>query len=267
MFNSSSDPFIKALKSFGYNTVRLPKVDIMPLQVFSRNGNNLERLGALTKLLTPGETIAAPPITSGVPTSNINGKRTGDIKIGLGLSILGNIIGAMGGSSLGIETEYKQAKSAVFEFSGVTEDRLEVIDLDQYLGDADINPASVFVGKLLEADQLYVTTAVLKSTKFTFEATQSSGIGVKVNVPVIQGVVGGNVSVGTTSGSESKLSYEGKIPLAFAFQAVQIFYDQGKYTAFKPVEDVALKSLSNITGTTANMDLLMTTDTFVRVID
>lgn len=267
MFNSSSDPFIKALKSFGYNTVRLPKADTAPLQVFSRNGNNLERLGALIKLLTPGSTIQPPAITADVPTANINGKRTGEIKIGLGLSILGNIIGAMGGSTLGLETQYQQAKSAVFEFSGVTEDRLDVIDLDQYLGDADINPASVFVSKLLESDQLYVTTAVLKSSKFTFEGTQSSGIGVDVKVPVIQQVVGGNVSVKTAAGSQSKLTYEGKIPLVFAFQAVQIFYDNGRYTAFKPVEDVTTKALSKVDAKTAGMDLLMTTDTFVRIID
>jgi hypothetical protein len=267
MFNSSSDPFIKALKSFGYNTVRLPKADTMPLQVFSRNNNNLERLGALTKLLTPGDAIPPPPIISGNPTANINGQRTGDIKIGLGLSILGNIIGAMGGTSLGLETQYQQAKSAVFEFSGVTEDRLEVIDLDQYLGDADINPASIFISKLLDADKLYVTTAVLKSTNFTFEAKQSSGVGVKVDVPVIQQVVGGNVSVATTSGSQSKLTYKGTIPLVFGFQAVQIFYDQGKYTAFKPVEDVSMKSLSKVKGEAAKADLLMTDDTFIRIID
>ena len=28
MFNSGSDPFVNALKSFGYNIVRLPKSDI-----------------------------------------------------------------------------------------------------------------------------------------------------------------------------------------------------------------------------------------------
>ena len=172
----------------------------------------------------------------------------------------------MGGSSLGLETEYQQAKSAVFEFSGVTEDRLEVIDLDQYLGDADINPASVFVSQLLEADQLYVTTAVLKSTTFGFEATQSTGVGLKVNVPVIQQIVGANVGVNTKTEAATKLSYEGKVPLVFAFQAVQIFYDDGRYTAFEPVEDVALKSLSNVKGNMSRADLLMTQDTFVRIV-
>jgi hypothetical protein len=82
----SSDPFIKSLKSLVYNTVCLPKLAITP-QVFSKNGNDLERLGALTRLLTPGDAIQPAPVTSGQPTANINGKRTGHLKIRPGLSI------------------------------------------------------------------------------------------------------------------------------------------------------------------------------------
>ena len=265
MFNSSSDPFIKALKSFGYLTVRLPKADVAPLQVLSKNGKNLERLGQVTKLLTAGDTIPVPAITAGTPAANVNGQRTGDLKIGLGLSILGSIIGAMGGTNLGLDLQYQQAKSAIFEFQDVTEDRIEIVDLDQYLGDADINPANVFISKLLEADDLYVTTAVIKSTKFTFEAKQSDGTGVKVDVPAIQGVVGGNVSVNTSSSSQSKATYEGKIPLVFGFQAVRLFYDKGKFTALKPAEDVAMKSLQKVSN--KDSEFLMTDDTFVRLVD
>src|ERR1051325_3014289 len=149
MFNSGSDPFVNSLKSFGYNIVRLPKADIQPMLLLSRNGDNLDRLGAVTKLLTPGENASPPKVIADTPAANINGSRTSSMKIGIGLSILGNIIGAMGGN-LGVEAQYQQAKSAVFEFQSVFEDKIDVIELDQYLGDADINPNSVFVRQLLE---------------------------------------------------------------------------------------------------------------------
>ena len=58
MFNSNSDPFIQALKSFGYLTVRLPKADIAPLQILSKNGKDLERLGFLEKLLMTGGAVS-----------------------------------------------------------------------------------------------------------------------------------------------------------------------------------------------------------------
>jgi hypothetical protein len=266
MFNSGSDPFVNALKSFGYNIVRLPKADIQPLLLLSKNGDNLDRLGTVTKLLTPGETIAAPKITADVSAANLNGSRTGSMKIGLGLSILGNIIGAMGGN-MGVEAQYQQAKSAVFEFQSVLQDQIDIVELDQYLGDADINPASVFVSKLLDADKLYVVTATIKSSKFGFEAKTSSGAEVKVNVPVIQQVVGGNVTVGGDSATTSKLTYEGKIPLIFGFQAVQLFFDNGKYTALKPASGAMRAARTAVTSNGHEPELFETDRTFVRLRD
>src|SRR4051812_16465612 len=128
----NSDPLLTSLKASGYCVVRLPKADITPLQILVRQGNNLERLGELATLLVAGSNIAMPEISQDVVASNIIGQQTGDLKIGVGLSLLGNILGAMGGSKLGLDVKYQQAKSAAFEFHEVLEDRVEVAKLDQY---------------------------------------------------------------------------------------------------------------------------------------
>lgn len=266
-FWNCSDPFVNSMKSFGYNIVRLPKADIRPLQLLYKNGDSLERLGAVTKLLISGDNIHVPQVSLDTPAANVSGSRTGEMKIGLGLSLLGTIIGAMGGSSLGLESEYRQAKSAVFEFQNVLEDKIEVVDLDQYLGDADINPASVYVAKLLEADKLYVTTSTIKSSKFIFEARDTNGTAIKVDVPAIQGVVSTNIKVGTESAVDSKLTYEGKIPLVFGFQAVQIYYDNGSYTAIRPVDSAAMKSVELLQIPNDGADRLRSNDVFVRLHD
>lgn len=267
MFNSGSDPFVNALKSFGYNMVRLPRPDMAPLQLLSRNGDNLDRLGPISGLFVTAPGVVLPPITAATPVAPINGSRTSDLKIGIGLSILGNIIGAMGGSTLGLETAYSAARSATFEFSDVTEDRCNVIDLDKYLGAADINPASVFVSKLLEADKVYVLTSVIKSTKFTFDAKGESGVSLDLKVPVIQGAVGGNVSVSTSSGSTAKIVYEGKIPLAFGFQAIQLFFENGRYTAFKPAVGVAAAVAASAAVIDPRVDLLRSDVGLMRLRD
>ena len=269
MFNSGSDPFVKALKSFGYNIVRLPKADLQPLLLLSKSGDNLDRLGAISRLLTPSETEPLPTISADSPAANVNGSRTGSMKIGIGLSILGNIIGALGGN-LGVEVAYSQAKTAVFEFQSVLENHIDVIDLDRYLGEADINPSSVFVKQLLDADKLFVVTSTLKSTKFTFEAKKSDGTELKVSVPVIQQIVGGNVSIGAQSDVTAKLTYEGRIPLIFGFQAVQIFFEEGRFTALKPAQNVAMRavvSASPQSDSENQFDLLETEKTFVRLRD
>lgn len=189
------DPFLTYLKAYGYCVIRLPKADVKPLQILAKQGKDLDRLGELTTLLVAGSTIPLPPISENTQVANISGQRTSDLSIGVGLSILGSIIGAMGGSKLGLDVKYQQAKTAAFEFYDVLEDKVEVAKLDQYLADADVNPFSRYVAELLEADELYVTTTTIKSKKFTVEAKKSDGTILDLSVPEIQGIVGGNLKV------------------------------------------------------------------------
>lgn len=231
----NSDPFLTYLKSFGYSVVRLPRTDIRPLQVLVKEGTRLTRLGDLVAVLKPGEQVALPVVKADIPAANISGERTRDLSIGVGLSILGNVIGAMGGSKLGLDVGYKNAKTATFEFADVLEDHVDLIDVDQYLSDADISAFSHHAAQLLEADAVYVTTSVIKTKKFIVQAKQSDGVTLDVKVPDIQGVVGGNVKVSTTGGTSDKVLYEGAVPLVFGFQAARVYYENGRYSAFKPL--------------------------------
>jgi len=120
---------------------------------------------------------------------------------------------------------------------------------------------------MLEACKLYITTAIIKSTKYTFEAKDSSGVGVQVDVPAVQGLVSGNIKVGTEGATSTKLTYEGKIPLVFGFQAVQIYYETGAYTAIKSASCVAMKSFAGSLVKDDGADRLISDDMLVRISD
>lgn len=232
---SCNDPYLDALRSFGYNVVRLPRADVSPLQLLARRGDTLDRLGDLATVVLPGDSVPLPRIRKDTPAANLSGRRSGDLSLGVGLSLLGTVIGAMGGSKLGLELGYKNAKSVSFEFQGVLEDRVDVAALDQYLTDADVSPLSTHVTRLLDADSVYVTTATLKSRAIAVEAKSSKSTGVDVSVPEIRGVVGGNVKVGPEAATASKVTFEGSLPLVFAFQAVRLVYEKGCYRRFELV--------------------------------
>ncbi len=231
-----NDPFLSYLKTFGYCVVRLPKADINPLQIHAKRGNTLERLGELTTLFQTGSNISLPSMRKNTLSADISGKRTSDLSIGLGLSLLESILGAMGGLSFDLHTKYQQASSIVFGFHDVLEDKIELAELDQYLADADVNPFSRYVGELLDADNVYVTTATIKSRKFTVEAKKSDSTTLDLSIPTIQEIVGGSVKVSGQADITSKLTYEGSVPLIFGFKAVQLFYDRGEYTTLEPTE-------------------------------
>lgn len=259
------DPFLTYLKSFGYLVVRLPRADIKPLQVLTGNGSDLSNLGDLASLLVAGANIPLPPVKENNRSASISGQRTSDLSLGVGLSILGSVIGAMGGSKLGLDVKYEQAKTAAFEFQDVYEDKVEVIRLDQYLAEADVNPFSRYVAELLDADEMCVITSIIKSNKFTVEAKKSDGNGLYVSIPEIQGIVGGKVKVSGSSQTTSKVTYESQVPLVFGFQAVRLFYDQGRYTAFEPLEAgaAAMKALGRVP--TDGAQRLMKATAFVRL--
>ena len=225
------DKSITYLKSCGYNVIRVPKADIQPLQIFVSERGILKPLGQLSTILNPGE-IPLPSVKQDQVMAGIKGKRTNDLSIGVGISILGNIIGAMGGSKLGLESKFSKARTIAFEFVDVLEDSIEIAKLDQYLANADVNPHSRQLAQLLEADEIFVTTATIKSNKFTIEVKKKNNVDAGVTVPEIKEVVGGNVEVKTSADAENKIAFEGKVPLGFGFQAVQLIYEDGQYKTF-----------------------------------
>ena len=253
-----NDPVLTYLRASGYNAVRLPKADIRPLQIMTQAGRDLSRLGELATVFVPGNQVPLPRITADVRAAAITGQRTGDLSLGIGLSILGNILGAMGGSPLGFEEQYRRAKTIAFEFQDVLGDSVEVAELDKYLGAADVNPFSRHVAELLDSDAIYVTTATIKSKKFVVEARASAGGALDVSAPAIQ-----------EGGSTSKLAYEGTIPLVFGFQAVRLYYRDGRYSAFRilPPEGglVAMGGRSGSANADDFVDRFVTERAFVRL--
>jgi len=229
-----NDQSVSYLKSFGYNVVRLPKADINPLQIITKNGVASEVLGDLSTILVQGGTINLPLVKRNEITAAISGQRTSDLSVGVGLSILSNIIGAMGGGKIGLDSQYNNARTIAFEFQEVLTDSVEIAALDQYLSDADINPYSTHMRKLLESDDIYIITSVIKSTTLNVEAAAKDKTAIHVDVPAIQQIVGANIKIEANASQSSKVSFSGKIPLVFGFKAVKLSYDDGKYTAFEP---------------------------------
>ena len=160
-----NDPFVTYLKENGYNAIRLPRTNVRPLQILGKTDRDLTWLGELADVFTPKGDVSIPTIENDIGASGISGKRTGEMSVGLGLSLLGSVIGAMGGAKVGLDVTYKEANSITFEFPEVLSDQITLTKLDRYLGSSDINPGLVTISQLLDADEIYVITNTIKSKK------------------------------------------------------------------------------------------------------
>ena len=231
----NSDPVLSLLKDFRYNVVRLPRANIRPLQLFEKQDKDLVFLGEMPKLFKAGASGPLPTISDDEQAAFINGQRTRDLNLSVGLSILSGIIGALGGGTLGLNVGYKRASALSFVFDDVKVNQIDRLDLSRFLTNATIDEAVGPPAKLVEADKIYVVSNVIKSKKFTTEAKKSDGTSVGVDVPVIQNAMTGKVQVKTEGSSQSKVTYEGNVPLVFGFQAIRLIYDKGRFVEAKPV--------------------------------
>ncbi|HYJ84271.1 MAG TPA: hypothetical protein VEW26_15675 [Allosphingosinicella sp.] len=237
------------LKKYGYGTIALPREGIKPLLMFVKKGDRLTPLGPLTSTFLPG--------TSPVPTANrhqsaaVSGEQSKSIDAAIGLSILGNVIGALAGSALGLDVAYKKASKVQFEFGEVMEETIDITALDQFLSNGSVTGSiGNFVKQALEKDEVYVAVATLDARQISVQATDSSQVGVKVDVPVIQQIVGGKIAVSSGGAGSSKITYASNTtPLSFGLKVVRLIVDKGKYTTMKTVKpDVGAEAVAAAGG-------------------
>jgi len=240
-----TDPAITYLKSVGYSVVRLPRPDLRPLQIFGDDGRDLAPLGELASLFKPRDGVALPSIAADRPGPAISGENASTLSVGIGIGILGTALAAMGAGKLDLKAAYNSASTVTFEFLSTTVDRAEIVAIDKYLGGSDVDPDARGTMLMLDANDVYVTTAVIKATELTITARTSGGTEASLDVPAIEHVVEGKVEVKADSKTSGRITYTGKLPLAFGFQAIRLYYDRGAYTAYEPVQSgtIAAKAL------------------------
>ena len=229
------DPFLSSLADYGYSVVRLPMADLAPLQMLLRRGDDLDRLGRLSTVLLPGRPPGLPRVARDRRAASVSGRRTGGLDVAVGLSLLGGVIAAMGGSRAGLEDTYRSARTITFEFTDVTEDSVELAALDQCLSGARLNPRSAHLGALFDAGEVHVTTAVIRSRALTVDARDEQGAAVSVELPALAHVSGGRLTVSHSSDDSAAIVYTGRESLAFGFRAIRLFYEDGRYAGFEPL--------------------------------
>jgi hypothetical protein len=227
-----SDPALTYLKQYGFSVVRLPRADLPPGLLLEREGRELLDLGGLETVFLKGDT-EPPPVRRDEPAAQFSGEIKTTLSVGVGLSLLEQFLRAFGGSTVGIEAQFQDAKSLTFEFDEVFTDSIEPAALEQFLARADVDPRSINARRLLDEDKVYVVTRTLKAKRFLLEGRRENQRGVEVNVPAIGDIVGGEVKVAAAGQSKSKVSFAGGDRLVFGLQAVRLIYEDTRFVAYR----------------------------------
>lgn len=213
------DKSVNHLANLGLNTILHPEQGIAPLALLGEADGQRALIGTLDQVVTdPGE---LPTVTSAI-AGNINGERSSRLPVELGLDVLGNLIGAMGGN-LGINAAYARARRVEFQFANVHRDRANVIGIGDFLQHAQIRWDHPILRRYLFDDgNLYILTEIVRSKEVSMTAFDERKASLELEVPVIQQIVGGKVKVGTEGSSRTTISYQGEVDLAFGFVAIEL---------------------------------------------
>lgn len=215
------DKSLSHLKHRGYNVVRHPSAAIQPLDLIGLQQGEPRHLGPLNMLITnpPG---SLPSITRDVPAADINGQSSSTLKIGVGATILGNLIGAMGGT-LGVNLSYTNAKQITFTYAGVLNDSVVPLEVGNYLRNAEVDSGNLILQQyVLGHGKLFVITKIAKSKKFTVKYEVGNGVDANVQIPDLQKAVSANSDVHVTASAASTVSFDGNQNLIFAFQCFAV---------------------------------------------
>lgn len=235
------DKYVTFLNGFGYNIVRLPRTGIGPLLMLGRQTGTTTLIGDI-KLLLDGSKRPRPIVEENLDAAPVKGQQSSSLDLALGLNILGTFIGAFGGN-LGVKSAYKGARAITFQFDDVLLDRVLPGDIGEYLKEGDLNAENIVLQEyVLGNGDLFVITEVLKSRSFSVTASKKDGGELALEVPEVQGAVGGNVKVSASSQSKSTLTYAGANYLTFGFQCYHVGVENGRLSlvAHKPGEATAL---------------------------
>jgi hypothetical protein len=233
------DPSVTFLNKFGYNVVKLPRVGIEPLDVIGRDETS-QWLGPLAKVWK--SEVAPPAPGAPRPAVAIDGQKTDQLDFSFGLKILANALAAFGATVPSLDFAYSRARKVQFAYTNVTSTIIAPFDAGEFLAKGALSSDNPVVEHyfLDPESQAFLILDVLKSDSLTVTASDEHGVGVDVDVPAIQGVVGAKVGVKKSGGSSSTITYTGQVPVTFGFIVDEIDFDGTKWKLSGVVPDGAL---------------------------
>ncbi|MFL6464829.1 MAG: hypothetical protein ACJ73N_10525 [Bryobacteraceae bacterium] len=131
--------------------------------------------------------------TDNIAPSGVTGMQSSSLDLKIGLSILGNVLKALTGTSLDVNARFKNTKSVTFEYKDVLEDHIELDELDGFLSASTFKQNLNMVRSAFVASNVFILTSAIKSKSITVKTQGEGGVSGNIEVPVIQNIASGKL--------------------------------------------------------------------------
>jgi hypothetical protein len=231
------DPLVGMMREvFGANIVRVPDARIQPLSVLVHNRGQTFFRGALAPLLSGDEPLAIAPVKTEM--ADISGRRSRQIKLDIGLYILGGFLNSFGITPAELEAKLGDVANLSIAFPSVQRSAVDINQLGRALSGRRIERSNAAAAIFFEESdyELLVIDSVLTSNRLSLKLTGQQNRELALDVTGLQellGKAGAKVSIQTSP--DYDITLESDRELTFAFSCVRLFLDaEGLISAMPP---------------------------------
>ncbi|MCB9763385.1 MAG: hypothetical protein H6739_26700 [Alphaproteobacteria bacterium] len=228
------DQIQKHLRKLGYNSVNIPRADLVPLKVLGQRRRSVSLLGDLRSLLTEPPQDG-PPVTEDLLFQDLAGASSDSMSGKAGASLAKGMLQAVG-FPVSADVLLRHEKSLTFTFKDVRGDASQPLDVAEYLGRSTPALSNSIIRSFADPQasdvlkygrpSLYVVTEVLRCVELEVEA---SGVNEGDVSGELLGENGASASVVASGSNSVKLGWVAEHPLAFAFRCHRLTLRDGQW--------------------------------------
>ncbi|MBD2358340.1 hypothetical protein H6G41_27645 [Tolypothrix sp. FACHB-123] len=220
------DQAIDHLNQLGYNAIKLPREGITPLTILSRDSKTgISSIYANITDIVADPMPPLPQVFTNLQAGTISGLRTNKLEFNFGISILNNLLSALGGKSAGIKSVFGKASAIEFEYENVLYDTVMPAAVSKFLRQSQPLIDEDFIAQFNEEGEAYIIIDVLKSNSFGIRLYQDNVQGIDINIDAVKNVIGLDSKISVEKKGDTKISFNGSQSLGFGFKACPIWIE------------------------------------------
>ena len=224
-----TDPTITYLAEYGFNVIRLPRSGLRPADVLVGKGPRLEHLGDMSRVWRSAR--AVPPPRTPVPATMLKGRSTEAFSANIGISLLTQLLSAVGVSPPKLEAALSSVDNVSFGFGAPVIWGIDILEMGEYLERGKLLDNNPIVEQYFGDNMppVHLITDLLLSSTMTVEASRRSGGTLGLDLAALQEAVETKVELQRLSEATSIVTFQAEQKLAFGFRAIKLGRREGRW--------------------------------------
>lgn len=223
---NNDDLLVVLQKTFNANPIKIPEERIKPLVVFSGKNKKYKYIGKIENLLTDSTLINLQLENSKM--ANLSATKSKSIDTKLGIQVMDGFLQGFGTNGVSLDFAFNSVKKISFSFQNVNRSFLDIGKLCSELNKRKFDLTHPINKSFQqETEKCIIIDSIITSDNFSMKVEEATQTDFKFDIPEIQNILNSSDNkISANSSNSLEISFQGEIPLAFAFSSFILKCDE-----------------------------------------